>query len=91
MRRKWKSKTSYVCQVRRKGFRTLVKSFSTRTEAKTWGRSMESKLDRGDTSDLTIPKQVKLHWVIYLSDTLARKNIKRKSSGRTKSIVLSNY
>ena len=33
---------------------------------------------------LIIPKQVKLHWVICLSDTLARKNTRRKSSGRTK-------
>jgi len=60
MRRKWKNKTSYVCQVRRKGFRTLVKSFSTRTEAKTWGRSMESKLDRGDTSDYSEASKVTL-------------------------------
>ena len=28
-KRKFKSKTSYKCQVRRKGFRTIVKSFDT--------------------------------------------------------------
>ena len=32
-RRKFKTKHTYVVQVRRKGFKTLVKSFNTRTDA----------------------------------------------------------
>jgi len=52
-KRKHKSKTTYAVQVRRKGFRTVSKSFDTRTEAKRWARNMEAKLDRGDYSDYT--------------------------------------
>ena len=52
-KRKHKSKTTYAVQVRRKGFRTVSKSFDTRTDAKKWARNMEAKLDRGDYSDYT--------------------------------------
>ncbi len=45
-RRKWSKKISYVAQVRRKGFKTLVKSFRTRTEAKKWGRAEKSDMDQ---------------------------------------------
>ena len=38
----------------------LERKFSTRTEAKTWGRSMESKIDRGDTSDYSEASKVTL-------------------------------
>ena len=60
MRRKWRKKLSYVAQVRRKGFKTLVKSFSTRTGAKKWARAMENKLDRGDYSDYSEASKVTL-------------------------------
>ena len=50
-RRKWSKKISYVAQVRRKGFKTLVKSFRTRTEAKKWGRAIERDWDQGKYID----------------------------------------
>ena len=50
-RQKYKSKVSFQVQVKRTGFKTLVRSFQTRTEAKKWARSMENKLDRGDYSN----------------------------------------
>ena len=50
-RRKWSKKISYVAQVRRKGFKTLVKSFRTRTEAKKWGRAVERDWDQGKYID----------------------------------------
>ena len=52
-RRKWERKTSYRVRIRRAGIRPITKSFLTRTEAKKWARSMETKLDRGDYSDYT--------------------------------------
>mgnify|MGYP006091189729 CR=1 FL=1 len=52
-KRKWKTKTTYGVQIRRKGFKTLMKSFDTRTDAKKWARNMEAKLDRGDYSNYT--------------------------------------
>ena len=54
-RQKYKSKVSFQVQVKRTGFKTLVRSFQTRTEAKKWARSMENKLDRGDYSDYSGP------------------------------------
>ncbi|SVB22039.1 uncharacterized protein METZ01_LOCUS174893, partial [marine metagenome] len=50
-RRKFKFKVSYTCQVRRKGFRTIIKSFDTRKQAQKWARGIERKLDMGDFSD----------------------------------------
>ena len=37
--------------VRRKGFKTMVKTFDTRTDAKKWARAVERKLDTGDSAD----------------------------------------
>jgi integrase len=52
-RRKLKTQISFQVRIRRAGIRDIVKSFLTRTEAKRWARSMETKLDRGDFSDYT--------------------------------------
>ena len=52
-RRKYKTQISYQVRIRRAGIRDIVKSFLTRTEAKKWSRSMETKLDRRDFSDYT--------------------------------------
>ena len=46
-RRKLKTKTTYVVQVRRVGFKTIVKTFNTRTVAIKLGRNMENNLDKG--------------------------------------------
>ncbi|HJO13586.1 MAG TPA: site-specific integrase [Alphaproteobacteria bacterium] len=50
-RRKYKSKVGYQAIIRRKGFKTSVKSFSTRTDAKKWARAIERKLDTGNYTD----------------------------------------
>ena len=52
-RRKLKTQISFQVRIRRAGIRDIVKSFLTRTEAKKWARSMETKLDKGDYSDYT--------------------------------------
>ena len=49
-RHKYKTKVSFQVQIRRKGFRTIVKSFDTRTQAQKWARGIERKLDMGDLS-----------------------------------------
>lgn len=51
LKRKFKTQTSYQVRIRRSGMKPLQKSFLTRTEAKKWARTMETKLDRGDYSD----------------------------------------
>ena len=50
-RRKLKMGWRYTAQVKRKGFKTMVKTFATRTQAQKWSRGMERKLDIGDYSD----------------------------------------
>ena len=50
-RRKFRFKASYIAQVKRKGFKTIVKSFDTKTQAQKWARGIERKLDMGDFSD----------------------------------------
>ena len=50
-RLKYKTRVSYQVQVRRKGFRTLIKSFDTRTQTQKWARAIERKHDIGDYSD----------------------------------------
>ncbi len=47
-KRKWKNKTSYRVTIRRKGFKTLIKSFNTKPDAIKWARSMENNLDKID-------------------------------------------
>lgn len=60
IKRKFKTKTSYLCFVRRKGFKTLVKTFNTKPDAIKWGRSMENNLDKGLTTDFTEASRVML-------------------------------
>jgi len=50
-RRKYKSKVGYQAIVRRKGFKTSVKSFETKTDAKKWARAIERKFDTGNFTD----------------------------------------
>ena len=59
-RRKWKKKTSYVALVRRKGFKTVVKSFRTKSEAKKWGRAIERELDLGNYNDFSEAQRLTL-------------------------------
>ena len=50
-RRKLATKITYQAQVRRVGFKTIIKSFSTRKDAKKWATHMERNLDTGVSSD----------------------------------------
>ena len=50
-RAKYKSKVSFQVQIRRKGIKTLVKTFATRTDAKKWARTIERELDQGNCID----------------------------------------
>ena len=59
-KRKYLNKTSYQVRIRRLGIKTITKSFLTRTEAKRWSRSMETKLDKGDYSDYSTASKVTL-------------------------------
>ena len=52
-RRKLATKITYQAQVRRVGFKTIIKSFSTRKDAKKWATHMERNLDTGVSSDFT--------------------------------------
>ena len=50
-KRKWKSKTTYRCTVRRRGFKAITKSFNSKPDAIKWGREMERNLDKGISSE----------------------------------------
>jgi len=58
IKRKYKTKTSYQVRIRRIGIKTITKSFLSKTEAKKWARTMETKLDRGDTSDYSLASKI---------------------------------
>ena len=53
LRRKGRNKFVYRVQIKRKGFKTLFRSFDTLNEGKKWARGIERKLDTGDFSDYT--------------------------------------
>ena len=57
-KRKWKNKSNFLCVVRRKGFKTLVKTFNTRLDAQKWSRDIERNLDRGISTDFTEASRV---------------------------------
>ncbi len=89
-RRKYKNKSvGYQAIVRRKGFRTVVKSFQTRTEAKKWSRQMEIKLDRGDHSDYSEAFKLTLGDIIrrFISEGYHKKQRDKWVEGRANSIL----
>ena len=51
MKRKFPNKISFLAQVKRKGFKTITKSFGTKALAQKWARGIERKHDIGDYSD----------------------------------------
>ena len=57
-RRKHKTCTTYRVTVQRKGFGKEYRSFPTLTDAKKWARTMESKYDKGDTSDYSLASKI---------------------------------
>jgi hypothetical protein len=88
-RLKYKTRVSYQVQVRRKGFRTLIKSFDTRTQAQKWARAIERKHDIGDYSDYTEASK------LTFGDLLIRYRVENKHRakkiGRMKDIRLISF
>ena len=82
-RRKFKKVVSFQVQIRRKGFRTIVKSFDTRTQAQKWARGIERKLDMGDYSDYT--EASKLTLGDLLNRYKAENKHRRKKDSRSRS------
>ena len=89
LKRKWKNKTTYRVQVRRRGFTTTFKSFPNRTEAKRWARAMENKLDRGDYSDYSEASKLTLGDIIrcFISEGYHVKQKDKWVEGRANSIL----
>ena len=59
-KRKHKFSTTYLATVKRRGFGIYNKSFASISEAKKWARTMESKFDKGDTSDYSMASKITL-------------------------------
>jgi integrase len=57
-KRKHKLSSTYRVTVKRKGFGVFNKSFASISDAKKWARTMESKFDRGDTSDYSLASKI---------------------------------
>ena len=66
LKRKGKKKVSYRALVQRRGFKHLMKSFSTRTDAKKWARAIERKLDTGDYTDYSEAFFMKAKFILLL-------------------------
>ena len=75
LKRRGKKKTSYRVLVQRKGFKHLIKSFSTLTDAKKWARAVERKLDTGDYADYSEASKLLLGDILkrYISENKHRK------------------
>ena len=58
VKRKHKHKTTYLCFIRRKGFKTLRKTFQTRQDAQKWSRYIERNLDSGISTDFSEASRV---------------------------------
>ncbi len=69
-RRKYKDKSSYQVIVRRIGFKTITKSFATRSDAKKWATHMERNLDTGVSSDFHEASRVMIRDILrrYLKE-----------------------
>ncbi len=69
-KRKWSKSVSWVAQVRRKGFKSLVKTFKSRSSAVKWARHMEKNLDSGIVSDFSEASKLKIKDIInrYLNE-----------------------
>ena len=74
-KKKYKKKSSFQVQVRRQGFKTLVKSFETKTDAKKWARAMERKFDMGDYSNYSEASKLTVRDLMlrYLAENKHRK------------------
>jgi len=73
-KRKLATVTSWQVIIRKKGFRTLVKSFRSQTDARKWARHMERNLDVGVTSDFTEASKYMMRDIIkrYLKENRHR-------------------
>ena len=73
-KRKLATKTSWQVIIRKKGFKTLVKSFSSRSDAYKWSRHMERNLDVGITSDFLEASKYQIKDIInrYLKENRHR-------------------
>ncbi len=91
-RRKYKTRTSYLVMVRRKGFKTMVKTFDTRTDAKKWARAVERKLDTGDSADYSEASKLLLGDILkrYISENKHRKLRSYKMFEYRNKILLKN-
>ena len=58
VKRKHKHKTTYLCFICRKGFKTLRKTFQTRQDAQKWSRYIERNLDSGISTDFSEASRV---------------------------------
>ena len=90
LKRKWKTKVTYRVQVSRRGFKNIMKTFQTRTEAKKWGRAMERKLDVGDYSDYTEASKLTLRDLLkrYISENKHRAKKDWKMEGYRTAYIL---
>ena len=75
-RAKYKSKVSFQVQIRRKGIKTLVKTFATRTDAKKWARTIERELDQGNCIDYSEANRLTLGDLFkrYIHENKHKKN-----------------
>ena len=75
-RAKYKSKVSFQVQIRRKGIKTLVKTFATRTDAKKWARTIERELDQGNCIDYSEANRLTLGDLFkrYIRENKHKKN-----------------
>jgi integrase len=78
----------WQCQVRKKGFPARTRTFTTRTDAVTWGRSVEAEMDRGGFVDRSEADNTTVGELIdrYMRDVSPLKRSHSSDVGRSRTL-----
>jgi len=77
-----KTKTGWQVQIRKQGHQTLTKSFLYRSDAQTWAKEIESKIERGSFRDPSLLEKTLFRDVLqrYLQEITPQKRSRRSET-----------
>jgi integrase len=83
-----KRKSGYQAEIRRKGYPTVSKMFSSRKDAEAWARLIESEMDRGSFVDRTEAERTTLNDIL---ERYVREITPKKKSAETEAIRIKRF
>jgi len=86
-----KRANGWQAQVRRSGFKTVSKRFEKKSEAILWARSIESKIDSNELSDISTARKTTLKEILdrYLTEISINKISYKSEKSRIKTLIAS--